>query len=163
MLHLGLVTTRGARWLCAALVALLLGFAALPAAAQDDAQEIRALLDTWAASYSSPTATAEGMLKLYAADAVFWGTGAQTPFVGAEQIAPYFTRQFTTFPERKVSFIDPVIRSYGDTGTATGLYRFEVTTTAGEHIDVTHRFSFALHRGEGGWLFVQQHSSQMPQ
>lgn len=154
---------RVVRWVVmVALTAVLAIMAVGPAAAQDDQGAIEAVLAKWAATYSSPDATAEAMLELYDPDTVFWGTGSQTPFVGAEQIAPYFTRQFTTFVTRKVSFVELVIRTYGDTGTATGLYRFEVGTADGTKTDVTHRFSFALHRGEGGWLIVHQHSSQMP-
>jgi hypothetical protein len=102
------------------------------------------------------------MLKLYDPDSVFWGTGAKTPFVGAAAIAPYFDQQFANFPKRKVSFVEAVIRVYGDTATATGTYRFEVHTKAGDFIDVTHRFSFALNRADAGWIIVHQHSSQMP-
>lgn len=144
----------------AALVMLLAGAAAAPA--QDDAAAVRAVLDRWAATYSSPDATPERMLELYDPDSVFWGTGAQTPFVGAAEIAPYFGQQFTNFPQRKVSFVEAVIRVYGDTATATGLYRFEVRTVGGDLVDVTHRYSFALTRRDGGWIIVQQHSSQMP-
>lgn len=133
-----------------------------PARAQDDAADVRAVLDRWAASYSSPDATPERMLELYDPDSVFWGTGAHTPFVGAAEIAPYFGQQFRNFPERKVSFVEAVIRVYGQTATATGLYRFEVHTLDGQLIDVTHRFSFALNKRDGGWIIVQQHSSQMP-
>ncbi len=146
----------------ARILGLVLAFSATPATAQDETQQIRAVLDQWAATYSSPDATAEAMLKLYDPDTVFWGTGSQTPMVGADQIAPYFTRQFTTFNPRKVSFVEAVIRTYGDTGTATGLYRFEVSTADGAKTDVTHRFSFALHKGDDGWVIVHQHSSQMP-
>jgi uncharacterized protein (TIGR02246 family) len=137
-------------------------FAAAPAVAQDDEAAVRAVLDKWAASYSSPDATPERMLELYDPDSVFWGTGAKTPFVGAAEIAPYFGQQFANFPERKVSFVESVIRIYGETATATGLYRFEVHTTAGDFIDVTHRFSFALNKADTGWIIVHQHSSQMP-
>jgi uncharacterized protein (TIGR02246 family) len=136
--------------------------AAAPVAAQDDEAAVRAILDKWAATYSSADATAERMLELYDPDSVFWGTGAQTPFVGAAEIAPYFAQQFANFPERRVSFVQAVIRVYGQTATATGLYRFEVHTTAGQFIDVTHRFSFAFNKRDTGWIIVHQHSSQMP-
>jgi uncharacterized protein (TIGR02246 family) len=162
MTAIRITSSEALRWLATALLALIFAAGPAPAAAQDDTQAIEAVLAQWAATYSSPDATAEAMLKLYDPDTVFWGTGAQTPFVGADQIAPYFTRQFTTFTKRKVSFVESVIRTYGDTATATGLYRFEVTTADGASTDVTHRFSFAFHKGEKGWIIVHQHSSQMP-
>jgi len=143
------------------LLLALLFSAAVPALAEDET-EVRALLERWAASYSAADATPEGMLAHYDADSVFWGTGGQTPFVGAAQIGPYFGQQFSNFPQRRVSFIDPLIRIYGDTATATGLYRFEVRTRGGDALDVTHRFSFALSKTDSGWRLVHQHSSAMP-
>jgi uncharacterized protein (TIGR02246 family) len=129
--------------------------------AQGAADEISALLERWATTYGSAESPDE-MLRLYAPDAVFFGTGGQTPFLGAEEFGPYFGRQFGDFSARKVSFIDPVIRTYDGTATATGLYHFEVTTKAGDAVDAVLRFSFALHRGEDGWIIVQHHSSQIP-
>ncbi len=152
----------GVRALAVLLTLVLALAAAVPAIAQDEVAEVRAVLDKWAESYSSADATPELMLKLYDPDSVFWGTGAKTPFVGAAEIAPYFGQQFANFPQRKVSFVEAVIRVYGQTATATGTYRFEVHTLAGELIDVTHRFSFALNKRDSGWIIVQQHSSQMP-
>jgi uncharacterized protein (TIGR02246 family) len=130
--------------------------------AQDEEAAVAAVLDKWAASYSDPASTPETMLALYDPDSVFWGTGAQVPFIGAAEIGPYFGTQFANFPNRKVSFVQSVIRAYGDTATATGLYRFEVQTQAGQKVDVTHRFSFTLTKRETGWVLVHQHSSQMP-
>ena len=129
--------------------------------AQGSVEEISALLGRWAATYGSAESPDE-MLSLYAPDAVFFGTGGQTPFLGAHEFGPYFGQQFSNFSVRKVSFIDPVIRTYDSTATATGLYHFEVTTKAGDAIDAVLRFSFALHRGEDGWIIVQHHSSQIP-
>ena len=142
-------------------VLLLWFLATAPAIAQDATADVLAVLERWAASYSAEAATPEQMLELYDPETVFWGTGAREPFVGAEEIGPYFGQQFGNFPQRRVSFIDPIVRMYGDTATATGLYRFEVRTASGD-VDVTHRFSFALHRTVDGWIIVHQHSSQLP-
>ncbi len=148
--------------IAAALAIVLMVLASVPARAQDDTAEILALLERWAATYSSPDATPEAMLELYDPDSVFWGTGARTPFVGAAEIGPYFGQQFANFPVRKVSFVESIVRVYGDAATVTGLYRFEVQTRSGQQADVTHRYSYALARGETGWRLVHQHSSAMP-
>lgn len=142
--------------------AIILWFlVAAPAIAQDATSDVLAVLERWAASYSAEAATPERMLELYDPETVFWGTGAREPFVGAEEIGRYFRQQFGNFPLRRVSFIDPIVRVYGDTATATGLYRFDVRTASGD-VNVTHRFSFALHRTAEGWIIVHQHSSQLP-
>src|SRR5690606_18480637 len=134
---------------------------ATPAMGQDGEQGVAAVLEAWAQTYGSATAS-EAMLELYDPDAVFWGTGGREPFVGAQQIAPYFDQQFSNFSQRRVSFLDPIIRIYDDAAAVTGRYRFEVQTPDGQALDVTHRFSFTLISQEGEWIIVQQHSSQMP-
>src|ERR1041385_4092560 len=68
--------------------------------------EVSAAMDRWAATYASAT-NAGAMVALYAKDAVFWGTGSRTPFVGSDSFAPYFATQIDNFPMRsKVVFHD---------------------------------------------------------
>jgi uncharacterized protein (TIGR02246 family) len=134
---------------------------ASPGLAQDDVGEVQALMQEWATAYGAATSASE-MLGYYDADAVFWGTGARQPFVGGAEIEPYFAQQFANFAQRKVSFIDPIIRIYGDTATATGLYKFEVETAGGEAMTVAHRYSFAFVKQNQGWIIIHQHSSQLP-
>ena len=161
MLHADQTTiARSAKALVLSLVISVLG--AAQSFAQDATEEISALLRRWAATYGSAQSPDE-MLGLYAPDAVFFGTGGKTPFLGAQEIGPYFGRQFSNFSERKVNFIDPAIRIYDSTATATGLYHFEVTNKAGNPLDATMRFSFALHRGGDGWIIIQHHSSLIPE
>lgn len=152
--------TQSAPRFAAILVGALLTFAT-PAMGQDGEDGVAAVLEAWAQTYGSASSSEE-MLTLYDSEAVFWGTGGREPFVGAEQIAPYFDQQFSNFTQRRVSFLDPIIRIYDDAAAVTGRYRFEVQTPDGQALDVTHRFSFTLVSEEGEWVIVQQHSSQMP-
>ncbi len=150
-------------WSLAIAAAMLALSWATTAAAQGE-DEIQAVLDRWSQVYATATDAAE-MLELYDPDAVFFGTGSQTPMVGAAIFAPYFQNQFDNFKDRSHSFIDPIIRIHGDGAfaTATGLYRFNVTpVTGGAPIDVLLRYSLAFIRTEAGWLIVQQHSSALP-
>jgi uncharacterized protein (TIGR02246 family) len=140
--------------------AVWLAFAS-PSFAQAPADEINAMLHQWAAGYGSASSAAD-MLGYYDPDAVFWGTGGRQPFASQADIEQYFAQQFASFPTRKVSFIDPVIRVYGQTATATGLYKFEVATALGEALAVTHRYSFAYVKTDAGWIIIHQHSSQLP-
>lgn len=144
----------------ALLSSLLLVF---PAQAQDEA-DIIAALDRWSEIYETATDAAE-MQALYDPDAVFFGTAGQQPMVGANAFGPYFQNQFDNFTDRDHAFVDPVIRFYGDggTATATGLYRFIVTpVTGGTPIEVLYRYTFAFVLTDDGWLIIQHHSSQLP-
>lgn len=151
--------------LAAAVAAMVFALAWASSAAAEAEDDIRALLDRWSQIYATATAASE-MLELYHPDAVFFGTGSQTPMIGAAAFAPYFLGQFDNYKDRAHAFVDPVIRIFGDGdfATATGLYRFNVTPVAGgAPIAVTLRYSLAFIRTEAGWLIVQQHSSAVPQ
>jgi hypothetical protein len=147
-----------------ALLALIAAFSTAPARAQSPGETaILAAMDTWSATYGSATSSAQ-MVALYHPDAVFWGTGARAPFVGAPSFAPYFDTQFTNYPTRRVAFVDPVIRLFADdtVATATGLYRFNVATAAGQQVEALYRFSFSFLLTPDGWKIIHQHSSALP-
>jgi uncharacterized protein (TIGR02246 family) len=140
--------------------------AAPPAAVlaqSDPTVEIVALMDKWAAFYMT-SLSPDGIVSLYADDAVFWGTASQVPFIGAATFGPYFQTQFTNFSKRRVTFHDPVIRVYGGGQFATniGTYEFDVEPASGQRLQVRHRYSFAYVRQQGNWRIAQQHSSAMP-
>jgi uncharacterized protein (TIGR02246 family) len=128
------------------------------------ADEVLAAMDRWAETYASATSP-EPMLALYTPDAVFWGTSARAPFVGPAAFAPYFKLQFDNYTDRKVTFVHPEIRIYGDGAfaTSTGTYQFDVTLPGGQRAEVENRYSFALVKVDGNWLIAQHHSSAMPQ
>jgi uncharacterized protein (TIGR02246 family) len=155
-------TTRLTATVAAVMMLVMTSASAALAQAED---EIRAVLDRWSETYATATDAAE-MMELYHPDAVFFGTGSQLPMTSPAEIAPYFQAQFDNYTDRSHSYIDPVIRVYGDgnVATATGLYRFNVTPVAGgAPIDVTLRYSLAFIRTDAGWLIIQHHSSALPQ
>lgn len=151
-----------ARALAALLLpALLLLAAAVPARAQAE-NDILAVMERWSATYAAAT-RGEEMLALYHPDAVFFGTAFRSPFVGAASFAPYFQAQFDNYRARRVTFEAPVIRLIGaDVATSTGLYRFNVTSLAGQAVEALYRYTFALVRTAEGWVIIQHHSSQLP-
>ena len=97
-----------------------------PATSQGAADEVLSVLDQWAATDSSEAATPELMLELYDAEVCSSGY-RRSPAVRRRRRdrAVLREQEFANFPQRRVSFIDPIVRVYGDTATATGLYRFE--------------------------------------
>lgn len=135
---------------------------AAPARAQTEA-DITAVLDRWSATYGAATNGTE-MLPLYHPQAVFFGTAFAEPFVGRDSFVPYFQRQFDSYPTRSVTFENPVIVLVTpDVATATGLYRFDVATAAGQRAQALYRFTFALVLTADGWQIIQHHSSALPQ
>lgn len=132
------------------------------AAPEDD---VAATMERWAEAYATATGPEE-MLAFYSDDAVFWGTGGREPFVGEAVIGEYFASQFGNFPTRQpITFVDPVIRIYGDGAfaTNTGIYVFRVTTAAGQAVEQALRYSFAYVKEDDEWVIVHQHSSRLPE
>lgn len=143
--------------------AIIVFVSAVPSRAQSEG-EILAVLEAWSEIYANSTDATE-MQALYHPDAVFFGTGGAEPMLGAEAFGPYFQNQFDNFSDRAHAYIDPVIRFYGggQTATATGLYRFNVTPiNGGNPIEVTYRYTLSLVSTDEGWLIIQHHSSQLP-
>jgi uncharacterized protein (TIGR02246 family) len=135
---------------------------AAPARAQTGA-DITAVLDRWSATYGSASSGA-AMLPLYHPDAVFFGTSFREPFVGRDSFVPYFQQQFDTFPTRAVAFeAQVIVLVTPEIATATGLYRFDVATAAGQRVQALYRVTFALVLTDEGWQIVQHHSSPLPQ
>lgn len=135
---------------------------AVPSRAQPES-EILAVLEAWSEIYAN-SSDARQMQALYHSDAVFFGTGGLEPMLGLDAFGPYFQNQFDNFSDRDHAYIDPVIRFYGgQTATATGLYRFNVTpNNGGNPIEVTYRYTLSFVSTEEGWLIIQHHSSQLP-
>lgn len=64
-------------------------------------------------------------------------------------------------PGHKVSFVDQLIRVYGETAINTGYYTFSYVKD-GETKTIPARYRFVYVKGDKGWLIVDHHSSAVP-
>jgi uncharacterized protein (TIGR02246 family) len=122
------------------------------------AEEAGAIIDRWAAAYSSNDRDA--ILKLYAPDAVLMGTSDATILQGPEQIAGYFARlpgsgNKTTVGQRKTMAIG------NDMALGVGWYDFSIVRE-GKATPSPARFSFVIAKRGNDWLIVHHHSSRRP-
>lgn len=64
-------------------------------------------------------------------------------------------------PGYKVSFVNQLIRVYGETAINTGYYTFSYVKD-GEAKTIPARYCFVYVKGDKGWLIVDHHSSAAP-
>jgi len=140
----------------AAAAALALGHGPAQAAEADD---IRALLDRWEATYAT-TSAAEDLRSFYNAGAVYWGTLNPDPLVGWPAIGALLQYQLDTYVQRSVEFGDPTIAVISpDLAVAIGTSSISITLAGGERIDAAPRYTMTFFRTAEGWAIVEQHSS----
>ena len=101
------------------------------------------------------------MVRLYAPDAVLWGTLSPTLRADRDAMRDYFVTAFKTLPRLKVTFGDQLIRIYGNTAVNTGFYTFTYLRD-GQTAMLPARYSFIFVKNADKWIIVDHHSSAMP-
>jgi uncharacterized protein (TIGR02246 family) len=124
-----------------------------------EAAKITVIMQVWEQAFRAESP--ENILSLYAEDAVLWGALSPLRRDTPTAIRDYFTEVFTLM-ERKVTFIDPLIRVYGDTAVNTGYYTFSwIRDEKSETIPA--RYSITYVKRYQQWLIVEHHSSVKPE
>lgn len=103
-----------------------------------------------------------GIVALYDAEAVLWGTSAQRMAAGPAAIAEYYKN--LDAPQRSpvtASIGEQRIRVYGDTAIDSGTYTFWIVRD-GKQEPVPARYSLVYRNRDGKWLIVDHHSSRLP-
>jgi uncharacterized protein (TIGR02246 family) len=104
---------------------------------------------------------AEGVVALYDAEAVLWGTRSASLRDKPALIKEYFNVLRTVAPSYKVVLGEQRIRLYGDTAINSGTYVFS-EVKEGKEILRPSRFSFVYQNRGERWMIVDHHSSAVP-
>jgi len=120
----------------------------------DPAAEANAVIDAWVDRYSANDR--DGVVTLYAPDAVLLGTTSPVISEGTEQIRTYFNElpgsgRSNRITERRTLVIGP------DAVLGTGFYAF--ARAAEGNAPRPSRFSMLVVRREGRWMILHHHSS----
>jgi len=140
---------------------LLWGFLPVSVHAQSaPAEQATAVFEKFLASFTN--ADSEGVLDLFAEDALFWGTGSQTLVTEPAGIRQYFSRLNTQTPgETIASARDYSVRVLGDDLVlVSGMWQI---ATADNAQGTPLRVSMAVARRQGHWQIVQFHNSRVPE
>ncbi|MCF3650105.1 SgcJ/EcaC family oxidoreductase [Synoicihabitans lomoniglobus] len=130
------------------------------ARAETTVADIEAVTASWAAAYN--TRDPDNVVRLYAPDAVFWGTVSPTLRDTPEEVRDYF-KGMPERPLARVEIGDHRVQIFGDIATNTGFYTFSNTDENGMKSSLASRFSFTYHQRDGHWFIVMHHSSRVPQ
>ena len=123
-------------------------------------EEVAAAARKWAETIGA--ADPDAMIKLYAKDAVFWGTSSRTVRQDPEAVREYFVGAAKRIPGLKMTFEEPMlIRIYGDIAINTGIYT-ATFVRGGETRTPPLRYSFTYIKRGGEWKIINHHSSRMP-
>lgn len=113
------------------------------------ADDAAAIIDQWAAAYSSNNL--EALLKVYAPDAILQGTNEPQINVGREALRQYFRdlpnsgKKVTIQERRMVTLNDTTVMGIG-------FYKFKNPS----------RFSFVVVKRGNDWMIAHHHSSLIP-
>ena len=122
-------------------------------------EEVAAATVTWGQTLGRNDP--DEMVRLYAPDAVLWGTLSPTLRADRDAMRDYFVTAFKTLPSLKVTFGDQLIRVYGSTAVNTGYYTFTYLRD-GQTATLPARYSFTFVKNADKWIIVDHHSSAMP-
>jgi ketosteroid isomerase-like protein len=140
------------------LACMLLSFAAAPALAApaDDASDV---IDLWAKAYNDNDPTA--LMKLYAADAVMFGTAEPMIFDGSEPIGAHFSGLAGSGDKVRICSRRVLPPPREDAALVTGSYQFEVIKD-GVRALLPGRFTMLIVKHDTNWA-ISYHTSSHPQ
>lgn len=135
----------------------ILGFPSLTLAGPPE--EIAAATQRWIEAMSSHDP--DGVVALYDAEAVLWGTRSPTLRDNPARVSEYFNILRSVPSSYKAVLGEQRIRVYGDIAINTGTYTFSEVRD-GKEITRPARFSFVYRNRGVRWLIVDHHSSAVP-
>lgn len=120
---------------------------------------VAAALTEWKQAVES--AKLEGIMKLYAKDAIMISTFAQNPLVKRSHIEDFY-KKIIVNPDIKVDILESHPREFDGMATNSGRYELSYVQE-GEEVSIPARFTFVYQLKGGQWIIVEQHSSRMPE
>ncbi len=127
----------------------------------ESTDKVEAAVVAWEKAYADKENRAD-LYKLYAKDAVLWGTILREPAQGHEAIKNYFARS-SKGPGTALEYERPMlIRVDGNSAVNSGKYIVKWTGRDGKSGQVPLRYTITYQRIDGEWKIVAHHSSRLP-
>jgi uncharacterized protein (TIGR02246 family) len=122
-------------------------------------EDALAVVESWTKAFEA--SDVDGISKLYAPDATFFGTGSKTLVNNPEGIREYFGQLRTNMP-RSATVKEPDVMLLSDTTfVVTGLDNVSQTRD-GQKVSATGRTTFIVAKRGADWKIVHFHRSAMP-
>jgi uncharacterized protein (TIGR02246 family) len=142
------------------LIAVVL-FASLCSAAfagpKEDALQV---VEKWAKAFTD--SDVDGIVKLYAPDATFLGTGSKTVVVKPEEIRKYFEQALLSNRPRGAKLDSHSAMEVSDTAVVVTGLDTVTGVRDGQPVSANGRVTFVLAKRGSGWQIVHFHRSAMP-
>ncbi len=117
------------------------------------------LLDQWGQSINN--ADLSTITKLYAHDAILWGTFSKIVLDTPELIKEYFRELFLR-KDLKLSFISCIKREFSDIYLCSGIYNFSYLDE-NELVKLVARYTFVIQKNYSeNFQIIEHHSSLIP-
>ncbi len=123
-------------------------------------EEALQVVQNWTKAFTE--SDVDGIVKLYAHDALFFGTGSKTLVTKTEDIRKYFEAALLTNRPRSAIVGDHSVSVLSDTAVAVTGLDTVTQTKDGKVLSANGRTTFVVAKRNTGWQIVHFHRSAMP-
>lgn len=141
----------------AAIALLFPLFSVAIAGPKEDALKV---VDKWTKAFTE--SDVDGIVKLYAPDAIFLGTGSKTLVTKPEEIRKYFEAALRNNRPRGASVGEHAVMILSDTAVVVTGMDTVTGTRDGSTFSANGRVSFVLVKRDQDWKIAHFHRSAMP-
>jgi uncharacterized protein (TIGR02246 family) len=124
---------------------------------KEDALQV---IEKWAQAFTD--ADVDGIVKLYAPDALFLGTSSKTVVTKPEEIRTYFERTLLSNRPRSAKLTEPAVLVVSDTVVVVTGVDTVTSVRDGTPSSGNGRVTFAVAKRGSDWQIVHFHRSAMP-
>ncbi len=142
------------------LVAVALFASLCSAAVAGPKEEALQVVEKWTKAFTA--SDVDGIVKLYAPDALFLGTGSKTLVTKPEEIRKYFEAALLSNRPRGATVGDHSVMALSDTAVVITGMDTVTGTRDGKTFSANGRVTFVVGKREPGWQIVHFHRSAMP-
>jgi uncharacterized protein (TIGR02246 family) len=118
------------------------------------------IVEQWSQAFAA--SDVDGIVKLYAPDTQFIGTGSKTVVTETAGIRQYFEHALLTRRPRGAINIDPSVLVLSDDAVLISALNTTTGVNDGQPFSMHGRVSFVIARRGDAWKIVQFHRSAMP-
>jgi uncharacterized protein (TIGR02246 family) len=142
------------------LMAVALFASLCSAAVAGSKEEALQVVEKWTKAFTE--SDVDGIVKLYAPDALFLGTGSKTLVTKPEEIRKYFEAALLSNRPRGATVGDHSVMVLADTAVVITGMDTVTGTRDGKTFSANGRVTFVVAKRDSGWQIVHFHRSAMP-
>jgi hypothetical protein len=124
----------------------------------DIVADVESATQQWIGAFNSKSA--QGIVALYAQDAVFFATSSPVLRDTPELVRDYF-KGIADLGDATISMGEHRVQVFGDIAINTGFYT-RSSMRGGKPVQNPARFTFVYQLRKGKWMIVEHHSSALP-